>query len=1417
QSGLVDGAYQFRAKVTDTAGNTTTSNVVSVTVDTAAPAAGTLSLTGFSDSGTSSTDFISTDNAFNLSLGGAESGAGITYQRSTDGGTTWLTTSAAQSTLVDGNYSYRALVTDTAGNTATSNEIAVKVDNAGATVSSVAIASATGIQNGRLNQGDVVSVAVTFNEAVVVTGTPVLALNVGGTSVNASYASGSGTSQLVFNYTILAGQTDANGISLGANALSLGTGTIRDLAGNNATLATAAVTDNANYVVDTTPATVSSVAIASATGIQNSTLNAGDVVTVRATFSEAVSVTGSPLLALNINGTTVNATYASGSGSTQLLFNYTIQAGQNDATGISIGANAIALNSGTITDLAGNTATITSTAVTDNASYLVDTTAPAVTAVAITGASGSQNTTLNAGDVVTVRATFGEAVTVTGTPQLALNIGGTTVLANYTSGTGTTQLNFTYTIQAGQTDANGISIDANALSLNSGTITDAAGNAATLTSSTVADNVTYRVDTTAPTVSGVAITSATGLQSSTLNAGDVVTVRATFSEAVTVTGTPQLALNIGGTTVLANYTSGTGTTQLNFTYTILAGQTDANGISIDANALTLNAGTITDAAGNAATLTTVAVADNAGYLVDTTAPAAGTLSLSNFSDSGSSSTDFISTDTAFDLSVSGAEAGATVVYQRSTDGTTWTTTTAAQSGLTDNTYQYRTQVTDAAGNTANSAILSVTVDNTAPTASGAGNLAIVSATGIQNSTLNAGDVVSVRATFSEAVLVTGTPQLALNIGGTTVQASYASGSGSTQLVFTYTILAGQTDTDGISIGSNALSLNGGTIRDAAGNNATLTTTSVGANAGYLVDTTAPTLPGNTTLSYNSNSDALSWTAATGATSYAWSASGTTSGGTAATASGTVTTNSADLTTQLNAQSLNGRAVTITVTALDNAGNSASYTSLSTTAPVGVSGSPTNLGLGNPADGALVTLTVASLPAGWTLDGWTRQADGTWSITTADPGSLTYTTPVDYVGAEVIEIAMNWTDANGVPVTRIVLDNAEAFAPGNPIFAWAGDDNLTGSAGADTFVMADPIGNNVVYAFDVARDRLDLLAFTGFTSFADVVANLAETAAGDALLTLADGQTVTFQGVSAAALTAANFVFDETPVTQNAGTIAVGSGAMLPLAGELHNTGTVALDAAGRETLLQILQRGLTLTGGGEVVLSDDAGNVIAGTAPGVTLTNVDNVISGAGQIGQGQLALVNHGTIVADGTQALVIDTGANAVVNTGTIEATGTGGLTIASNLVNDGMLRANGGDITVAGQSSGTGVAVVTGAATLDLEQASSLTVDLGQGDGILEIDDSQDFTGQIAAFGSGDQLRLTDIAFGSQTSLAFTADASGAGGTLTVTDGTHVASLALLGQYAAAGFSLGTDQEGGAIVTYASQGTATSDPLTLTKPVA
>ena len=492
-------------------------------------------------------------------------------------------------------------------------------------VSNIAITSATGVLNSTLDAGDIVSVTVTMSVATTVTGTPKLAINIGGFTVQASYASGSGSSSLVFNYTILAGQNDTDGISIDADRLTLNDGTLKDAAGNNAILNHSAVASNSSYMVDTPPI-VKSVAITSATGAQSGNLNAGDTVNATVTMSEATTVTGTPQLTLNIGdtvvpATAVQATYASGSGTTTLVFNYTILAGQTDANGISINANSLALNSGTLQDAAGNNATLTHVAVASNSNYRIDTTSPTVSRVRIGLASGTANNTLNADDRLRIDVTMSEATTVTGTPQLALNIGGTTVPVNYTGGSTTTALSFVYTILAGQTDTDGISINANSLTLNGGTLTDAAGNNATLTHSAVTDNASYKVDTTAPTVSGIAITSATGIQNSTLNAGDIVSVTVTMSEATTVTGTPQLALNIGGTTVQARYASGSNSSALVFSYTLLAGQTDTDGISINADSLTLNSGTLKDAALNNATLLThSAVTDNASYKVDTLSP-----------------------------------------------------------------------------------------------------------------------------------------------------------------------------------------------------------------------------------------------------------------------------------------------------------------------------------------------------------------------------------------------------------------------------------------------------------------------------------------------------------------------------------------------------------------------------------------------------------------------------------------------------------------------------------------------------------------------------------------------------------------------------------------------------------------------------
>ena len=79
-------------------------------------------------------------------------------------------------------------------------------------------------------------------------------------------------------------------------------------------------------------------------------------------------------------------------------------------------------------------------------------------------------------------------------------------------------------------------------------------------------------------------------------------------------------------------------------------------------------------------------------------------------------------------------------------------------------------------------------------------------------TYERGETVEATVTFDRVVDVTGTPQLELGIGDNTRQASYARGTGTDSLVFSYKLVRADVDADGISVAAGALTLNGGTIR-----------------------------------------------------------------------------------------------------------------------------------------------------------------------------------------------------------------------------------------------------------------------------------------------------------------------------------------------------------------------------------------------------------------------------------------------------------------------------------------------------------------------------------------------------------------------------------------------------------------------------
>ena len=108
-----------------------------------------------------------------------------------------------------------------------------------------------------------------------------------------------------------------------------------------------------------------------------------------------------------------------------------------------------------------------------------------------------------------------------------------------------------------------------------------------------------------------------------------------------------------------------------------------------------------------------------------------------------------------------------------------------------------------------------------------------------------GERVLIAVEFSEKVVITGTPQIPLTVGSAAKTALYDSSNPrntDTVKYFSFTVAAGDTDTDGIALasGSTAIALNGGTIKDVIGNAGVLTISALAAT--YNVDGTAPGAP-----------------------------------------------------------------------------------------------------------------------------------------------------------------------------------------------------------------------------------------------------------------------------------------------------------------------------------------------------------------------------------------------------------------------------------------------------------------------------------------------------------------------------------------------------------------------------------------------
>ncbi len=320
---------------------------------------------------------------------------------------------------------------------------------------------------------------------------------------------------LDFSYVVQAGDLDKNGFSLGANALRLMPGvSVTDESGNpvNLSLADFAFTDDPNYQVDAVAPEVTDVTITSTPKLFGH-YRTGERITLRVDFDEPVTlVDDAPVVWMSLGDEPrrVVMEYAAVQpDDTSLLFGYTVQAGDEDNNGVGIGALALRVTSGMVTDIVGNPAdlSLTAHAIINDPLHKVDGVGPRVTSVRILSPSSDNPdpSTFKLGEYIRVLVNFnsdlhGDATAL----RLALGMeSGEAILQGRAALNSLRQVIFRHTVQLGDLDEDGISIGADALSVaDGGSVTDDLGNSVDLSLAHVAftDDPTRKVDGVPPDI-----------------------------------------------------------------------------------------------------------------------------------------------------------------------------------------------------------------------------------------------------------------------------------------------------------------------------------------------------------------------------------------------------------------------------------------------------------------------------------------------------------------------------------------------------------------------------------------------------------------------------------------------------------------------------------------------------------------------------------------------------------------------------------------------------------------------------------------------------------------------------------------------------------------------------------------------------
>lgn len=448
-----------------------------------------------------------------------------------------------------------------------------------------------------------IEVQAVFDREVTVDGTVYMTLRFGENNADwasASYHEGSGTNTLLFRHTVVRGEYDPDGITVVGGTVAAdgtqygfgGSGTIRSWESDaEEWLDVSPYYDRletlSDHKIDTSPV-VTDFAITS-TPPNGTHYRIGDPIIITATYDQNVAAT-QPLsipvtIGTGFHTETWTANLSSDSADNKLVFKYWVGENQRDDDGITVAGSGKILGDGTVQSATNPlVADRTVTQLLNQADHKVYAYYPLVQSVAVTSAPADGDT-YRAGETIDVTLTFQYEVDVEDTPSIKILVGDENSErdAAYSSGSGTEAIVFSYVVQPGDLDSDGVAVKGRS----SGGLDDTGSIKEKGTNNSFAGAITRLGDQSDHKIDGRPRVTAASFTSSPASdgvyrSGETIEATLVFDQAMEVDGDVTIPMTVGDAEVDASYRTGSGTDTLVFGYEVGDDDRDDDGVALPA-------------------------------------------------------------------------------------------------------------------------------------------------------------------------------------------------------------------------------------------------------------------------------------------------------------------------------------------------------------------------------------------------------------------------------------------------------------------------------------------------------------------------------------------------------------------------------------------------------------------------------------------------------------------------------------------------------------------------------------------------------------------------------------------------------------------------------------------------------------------